>query len=231
MTHKKFATQRFLGIFLAAMLLATSLGLPAFATRATAGAAFDTAPMIAAGGYHTVALRSDGSVWAWGLNHCGQLGDGTTIAKSPPVQVRGLSDVTTIAAGNNHTVALKSDGSVWAWGSNSAGQLALYRMSQATTPRLVVSPNRAGRLFLIVPTHGVGDHTAACTKMGDATANGVLDIDDILAVRTHMFGTKPLTGYALHAVDINKTGVIDIDVILAIRGDMFGIKPLPWECC
>jgi len=189
---------------------------------------------IAAGGGHTVALKSDDSVWAWGRNIDGQLGNGATTKWGEgiysPVQVTGLSDVRAVAAGYRHTIALKSDGSVWAWGANEYGQSALYVMHQATTPLQVISPNRAGRLSLIVPTHSAGEHTAACTKMGDATLNGVVDIDDILAVRAHMFGTKLLTGYALQAATVTNTVVIDIDVILAIRGDMFGIAPLPWEC-
>ena len=79
---------------------------------------------IAAGGYHTVALKSDGSLWAWGYNFPGQLGDGTTINRNMPVQVsRGGNTWVGIAAGGYHTVALKSDGTPWAWGLNNYGQL------------------------------------------------------------------------------------------------------------
>ena len=65
---------------------------------------------IAAGYNHTVALKGDGTVWAWGRNESGQLGDGDTIMRVMPVQVSGLGGVTAIAAGKDHTVALKSDG-------------------------------------------------------------------------------------------------------------------------
>jgi alpha-tubulin suppressor-like RCC1 family protein len=73
---------------------------------------------------HTVYIKSDGTVWTWGKNSNGQLGNGTTTDSNTPAQVSGLSGMIAIAAGNNFTVALKNDGTVWAWGSNSNGQLA-----------------------------------------------------------------------------------------------------------
>ena len=59
-----------------------------------------------------MALKSDGTVWAWGLNENGQLGDGTTLNRNAPVQVLGLTGVVAIAAGPSHSLALKPDGSV-----------------------------------------------------------------------------------------------------------------------
>ena len=70
---------------------------------------------IAAGEKHTVALRRDGTVWAWGANSEGQFGDGTTTHSRTPVQVHGLSGITAIVAGAIHTVALRRDGTIWAW--------------------------------------------------------------------------------------------------------------------
>ena len=78
---------------------------------------------VGAGDYHTVALLGDGTVWAWGWNEFGQLGDGTGTDRSTPVQVRGLADVTAVAAGGEHSIALRRDGTVWAWGCNDTGQL------------------------------------------------------------------------------------------------------------
>jgi len=78
---------------------------------------------ITAGWPHAVALKRDGTVWAWGENRYGQLGDGSTLDRNTPVQVRGLSGVVAITAGLFHTVALKKDGTVWAWGANHNGQL------------------------------------------------------------------------------------------------------------
>jgi alpha-tubulin suppressor-like RCC1 family protein len=86
---------------------------------------------IAGGGDHSLALKSDGTVWAWGGGHNGQLGDGnfyTNLADgyggvATPVQVSGLTSVTAIAGGGAHSLALKSDGTVWAWGHGNQGQL------------------------------------------------------------------------------------------------------------
>jgi alpha-tubulin suppressor-like RCC1 family protein len=78
---------------------------------------------IAAGSFHSVALRSDGSVWTWGSNYYGMLGSGTTTDSYSPTQVISLTGVVAISAGYYHTLALKADGTVWAWGSNDRGEL------------------------------------------------------------------------------------------------------------
>ncbi|HEX8434865.1 RCC1 repeat-containing protein [Archangium sp.] len=77
---------------------------------------------VAAGFTHTLAVKAGGTVWAWGHNNEGQLGDGTTESRSVPVQVAGLTQVTSLIANSNHTVVLRKDGTVWDWGYNIAGQ-------------------------------------------------------------------------------------------------------------
>jgi len=71
---------------------------------------------VSAGEYHTLAIKNDGSLWAWGYNGYGQLGDGTTIDKLTPVKV--MDNVVSVSAGYFHTLAIKTDGSLWAWGDN-----------------------------------------------------------------------------------------------------------------
>ena len=92
------------------------------------------ATVIAAGKAHTVALKGDGTVCAWGDNAFGQLGDGATANSSTPVQVSGVIGVTAIAASYYHTVALKGDGTVWAWGYNNSGQLGDGTSTNSSTP-------------------------------------------------------------------------------------------------
>ncbi len=65
---------------------------------------------VAAGESHSLALKSDGTVWGWGRNSSGQLGDGTTLDRYNPVRVQGLSQVVGIAAGQYHSLAVTADG-------------------------------------------------------------------------------------------------------------------------
>jgi alpha-tubulin suppressor-like RCC1 family protein len=87
---------------------------------------------VAVGYGHSLAVKSDGSVWAWGFNGHGELGDGTTQTRTTPVAVRGIAGVVKIAAGHGHSLAVKGDGTVWAWGLNVAGQVG----DGTTTDRL-----------------------------------------------------------------------------------------------
>ena len=91
------------------------------------GNSFNNVVAIAAGSFHTTFLKSDGSVWATGMNNYEQLGDGSNTQRNNPIQVTDsngnpLTNVAAIA-GYHHTIFLKSDGSVWALGKNTEGQL------------------------------------------------------------------------------------------------------------
>jgi len=90
--------------------------------RQMAGLPFGVVTALAAGADHTLAL-SEGTVWAWGNNLAGQLGNGKFLSSGIPQRVSGLSDVTAIAANYRYSLALKENGSIWAWGANYAGQL------------------------------------------------------------------------------------------------------------
>jgi uncharacterized repeat protein (TIGR01451 family) len=79
------------------------------------------------GGAHTLALKNDGTVWAWGFNGSGALGDGTFMPRTTPVQTLNLNNVTAIAAGRDHSVALRNDGTVWNWGTDFQGQLGQFQ--------------------------------------------------------------------------------------------------------
>jgi alpha-tubulin suppressor-like RCC1 family protein len=94
---------------------------------------------IAAGNNSSYAVKTDGTVWAWGYNANGQLGDGSTTNRTTPVAVSGLTNVVAIAAGNVHALALKSDGTVWAWGGNTYGSIGDGSTTQRNSPVQVTS--------------------------------------------------------------------------------------------
>lgn len=92
---------------------------------------------VAAGSYHSVAVCSDNSVWVWGQNLTGQLGDGTNNNATLPIKLSGLSDVRSAACGVGHTLFLKNDGTVWSTGKNNLGQLGIGNLTDRNTPQQI----------------------------------------------------------------------------------------------
>lgn len=76
-----------------------------------------TATAVAGGNNHSLMLREDGSIWGWGYNDQGQIGDGTNVGKTGPVPSLATSGFTGVKAGVFHSLALKEDGTAWAWGT------------------------------------------------------------------------------------------------------------------
>ncbi|KKQ45804.1 MAG: RCC1 repeat-containing protein, partial [Candidatus Moranbacteria bacterium GW2011_GWC2_37_8] len=99
----------------------------------TAAISVDAA-RIATRGNHSLAIKTDGTLWAWGRNTNGQLGDGSNTHRTTPVQIAADSTFSSVAAGEVHSLAIKTDGTLWAWGSNTSGQLGDGSTTQRITP-------------------------------------------------------------------------------------------------
>jgi len=95
---------------------------------------------ISAGGAHSVGLRCDGTLWAWGFSNRGQLGNNCDFHQSSPVSVvGGFTDWCQVSAGALHNVAVRSDGTAWAWGCNRCGSLGIdYGSGSQSSPVSVV---------------------------------------------------------------------------------------------
>lgn len=92
----------------------------------------------AAAGYtHTIALKDNGSIWAWGQNDKGQLGIGNTLSQSTPVLIGTEASWVWVGAGNKFSVALKADGTLWTWGANDLGQLGNGTTANTALPAQV----------------------------------------------------------------------------------------------
>ncbi len=166
---------------------------------------------ISAGYYDNMALKSDGTVWTWGLNTNGELGTGTTTNQTSPVQVSSLSGITAVSCGYYHDLALKSDGTVWAWGDNSKGEIGDGTTTARTTPVQVSSLTgivgiSAGYYFnLALKSDGTvwawGDNSSA--QLGDGTFTQrttpvqVSGLSGIIAVEASQGGASGTFGLAL----------------------------------
>ncbi len=97
----------------------------------------ELAAQTSAGGRHTCAVRSDGSLWCWGANFYGQLGQGNKLGSSVPLQIGHRTDWAEVSAGGMHTCAVRTNGTLWCWGLNYRGQLGSGGRSDATRPSKV----------------------------------------------------------------------------------------------
>ncbi|KXH84949.1 hypothetical protein AU378_04115 [Chryseobacterium kwangjuense] len=105
------------------------------------GGSFTTLPnqtgcwkTVSAGTFHSLGIKTDGTLWAWGNNSNGQLGDGTNINRNNPVQIGGAANWKKVFAAEKYSVAIKTDGTLWAWGYNQFGFLGDGTTTNRTIP-------------------------------------------------------------------------------------------------
>jgi len=131
---------------------------------------------VSAGGNYSQLLKEDGTVWAWGDNYYGQLGNGSYTNASTPIQVQfsnsqALGNIQALSTGPYHSVALKNDGTVWSWGYNYYGQLGCN--NDVTSPNPVQVVHADGTPFTDVMAVSAGmNHSLALKKDGTVWAWG-----------------------------------------------------------
>jgi len=120
--------------------------------------------MVSAGLRTTFAIRYDGSLWAWGTNSSGQLGDGSTRNRRRPVKI--MDDVIYVSAGAMYTMAIRTDGSLWAWGQNHRGQLGDGTTTERRTPVKIMDD--------VIAVSAGSLHTIAITSDGSLWTWGLI---------------------------------------------------------
>lgn len=127
---------------------------------------------IAAGQNASYARRSDGTVWGWGANSQGQVGDGTTTQRTSPVQTSGLSNIALIGAGEAHAIAATTSGVVSTWGDNSYGQLGDGTTASRSTPGAISDASYAWKVGTPVFSVAAGTYTTEKTVVVTCETTG-----------------------------------------------------------
>jgi len=191
-----------------------------FSITKPAQAEFSTTPAIAVGGQYSLVLKSDGSVWSWGYNADGELGDGTTTNRSTPVQMQNLTGVTAIAAGGNYSMILKSDGTVWTWGGNSYGQLGDGTSGSGTSKSI---PVQAQNLTGVTTISSGNGHSLVLKSdgtvwawgrnynhqlgIGDSTSGPGEDKSTPIQVK-NLAGVTAIAGGGIHSIALKSDGTL-----------------------
>jgi alpha-tubulin suppressor-like RCC1 family protein len=167
---------------------------------------------IGAGRTHSLAVKSDGTVWSWGDDFYSQLGDGATTDRTTPIQVTGLSGIVAVEGGWQHSLALREDGRVFAWGTGSSGQLGNgstlnrpYPVPTLVSDGIAIA---AGRLHsLVVRSDGTiwGFGSQTNGQVGDGTTSSAILSPVPLSGPTGALGVD--AGYA-HSLGVTSDGVV-----------------------
>jgi alpha-tubulin suppressor-like RCC1 family protein len=110
--------------------------------------------LVSCGGYHTAAIKTDGTLWTWGRNTYGALGDNSVTSRSSPVQtVAGGTNWKSVSGSTWHIAALKTDGTLWTSGRNTNGQLGDNSVTNKSSPVQTVA---GGTNWKLVSCGGAG---------------------------------------------------------------------------
>lgn len=161
---------------------------------------------------YTIAVRRDGTLWTWGSNSYGRLGDGTMINRDRPAQVKGIEDVVAVSAGAEHVVVVKRDGTVWAWGWNSYGQLGDGTTINRSVPVRVsgltgVIAVAAGHSYTVV-LKGDGTVWSWGRNIGGALGDGTTDNRLTPVQIVGLSNVKSIASGGSHVVALQRDGTV-----------------------
>jgi alpha-tubulin suppressor-like RCC1 family protein len=165
-----------------------------------------------AGGSHSLGVRANGSLWGWGDNFFGQLGDNTASGRNSPVSVvGGFTDWVSASAGGSHSLGVRANGTLWAWGINGNGQLGDATITSRRSPVSVVggftdwvfaSAGVSGQHSLGIRANGtlwawgsnangrLGDGTTTDRSSPVSVVGGFTDWVSVSAGRYHSLGVR-----------------------------------------
>ena len=171
---------------------------------------------ITANNYYMAALKKDGTVYAWGYNNYGQLGDNSTTTRKLPTRVRKVNNIMDISAGGNHLIMLDSDGTVWGTGLNTNGQLGRNTTSNSTVPVKVLNEAGNAEMTNILKIAGGANYTVLMSEDGKVYSFGYNNYGQLAQGNTTRkllpVLAKDITGETItNAVDINaRASVVSI---------------------
>lgn len=131
---------------------------------------------LSAGSEFSVAMRSDSTLWSWGINLAGQLGTGTTDPEALPVQVGTSANWKTADAGALHVLAVRTDGTLWAWGLNGSGQLGVGTSPAQSTVPVQIGTDTDWKAVNAGQAHSMAIKTDGTLWAWGYNANGQLGI-------------------------------------------------------
>lgn len=211
---KKTLTKKVFSVFTALFLVATTLTASVVSNAQAALAADEPIQVtglslstISAGVGHSLALNNDGTVWAWGDNSEGQLGnnDSQLLNSATPVQVGKFADVIAVAAGGAHSLALSKDGTVWAWGNNEFGQAGYGQVDQFKKSYV---PRQVQDLTDVVAIAAGMDYSLALKSDGTVWAWGNNENGNLGRPSSSLITTTPVQvevdGYGNKLTDVTK---------------------------
>ena len=178
---------------------------------------------VSSGSVHAAAIKSDGTLWSWGSNAGGRLGDNSIVHRSSPVQtISGGTNWYQVSAGASHTVAIKCDGTLWAWGCNGQGELGTNNLTARSSPvQTIAGGNNWKQVSSEYDFNGAIKSDGTLWMWGD-NLNGVLGTNDQIDRSSPVQTVAGGTNWKQVSVGGLFTGAIKTDGTLWMWGNGFG---------